>query len=86
MYLVQGNTRRCLRYACTFVFAIVLLLFAIQDGETPLFAACTGGHTECVELMLKEKADLEIADKEVSLFCSQGRVSMAKTGQMLWTS
>ena len=39
------------------------LLFSIQDGFSPLYAACQNGHRDVVDLLLEHNANINLASK-----------------------
>ena len=41
----------------------------LQDGWTPLLFACSGGHKEVVEILIKHGAELDMKNKVLSLLC-----------------
>ena len=40
----------------------------LQDGATPAYICCQEGQKDCLELLIKHKADLNKATKVLSLF------------------
>ena len=48
-------------FACVHVHSIIL--FTVQDGTSPLYAASQEGHSEAVEMLLRSGADPNLAAK-----------------------
>ncbi len=42
-----------------FVFSLVHVAAALQEGSTALIRAVTNGHTDCVRLLIDARADTE---------------------------
>ena len=45
-------------------------ILPLQDGTTPLWAACQDGHLQVVKYLIEAKADVNYPDKVVYLLCS----------------
>ena len=51
MYIVMGSYNLCLGYILSFPPPV-------QDGVTPLYVACQGGHKIIVDILLKNGANV----------------------------
>ena len=53
MYIVMGSYNLCLGYILSFSPPV-------QDGFTPLYGACQGGHKLIVDILLKNGANVNL--------------------------
>ena len=64
MYVPLGST-------CTVcVHVHTVISSTVQDGATPLYSASQGGHSEVVDILLKNGADPNLASTVWGLVCS----------------
>ena len=42
---------------------MVIMIFLLQDGVTPLIAASCNGHVDALKLLIANKADVNLTDK-----------------------
>ena len=55
-------------YACVHVHSVIF--FTVQDGASPLYVASQEGHSEVVEILLRNGADPNLAWTVGGLVCS----------------
>ena len=67
-------------FVCDFVItpcSSVYMYFSLQDGETALMKASSGGHVECTKLLLNKDVEVDIRDVvsamlKLIIVCSNG--------------
>ena len=59
-----------------------MMYFSLQSGQSALMKASSGGHVECVKLLLDQGADVNVKDNvsavlQSIIVCSLGGVGVA---------